>query len=80
MNHALTGELFSDKLLIMLDLVWFGILSDLFINLAAGWFGAVFIVPLQSKRFRQLDWLILTVNLSLGILALIAAFELRRQI
>ncbi len=55
---------------------WFSIISDLFVNLAAGWFGVVFIVPIQSKRVKVKFWL-LTTNLVLGILCLEIAFLLR---
>lgn len=59
--------------------VWSVILSDLLINLAAGWLGVVSVRFLQYERFKQADRLLLTVNLSLAIFALILAFELRRK-
>lgn len=32
--------------------IWFTTLSELFVNLSAGWFGAAFIVPLTSGKPR----------------------------
>lgn len=60
--------------------VWPTVLSDLCVNLAAAWLGIIVVLPLQSKKLRQPDFLILTTNLTLATLALIAAFELRRGI
>jgi hypothetical protein len=44
-----------------IDSLLFGVVSDLLINLSAGWFGAAFIVPAFSDRP-------LSVNLALLIL------------
>jgi len=57
--------------------IWNSILSDLFVNLSAGWFGAVLIVPNFTKEtgYRRL-WM-LTANGVLGILSLLLAFKLR---
>lgn len=62
----------------MLDSVWSGILSDLFVNLAAGWFGAVIIVPnfVEGKGKRKL--LVLTTDVLLCIVSLATAFILKR--
>ena len=54
------------------DLVFLIIIYDLFVNLAAGWFGAAFIVPLTSKTV-QTKWL-LFVNISLGIISLLVGY------
>ena len=59
-----------------LSSVWRMTLSDLFVNLSAGWFGAAFIVPLASKRSKLKIWLLL-VNLLFGIITLLAAVLLR---
>jgi len=49
-------------------------LSELFINLSAGWFGAAFIVvPIISRKLK-LDRILLTYNFVNGILALILSF------
>jgi len=78
MDYVLTDRLSSDNLSIMIDFTWFGIFSDLFINLAAGWFGAVIIVPNFSGINPPFNFLILTGDVLAGILSLVAAFKLRR--
>lgn len=59
--------------------IWLEILSELFVNLAAGWFALVFIEP----RFSSLDtfemFLVLTAKGSLGILSLLLAKYLREE-
>jgi len=62
----------------MVDLAWFGILSDLFINLAAGWFGAAFIVPATAKPSRRVSLWFLTSNMVFSTLFLVLAFKLRK--
>lgn len=57
--------------------LWFSILSDLAVNLSAGLFGVVIVIPAVSKERRGGFW-ILTINLLFGIVFLIIAFELRR--
>jgi len=57
--------------------VWFSVLSDLFVNLSAGWFAAAIIIPIGNRRHKLNLWL-LTTNIAFGILALIIAFQLRR--
>jgi len=44
-------------------------LSDLFVNLSAGWFGAAIIVPLTEPKLKLKLW-VLTTNLLFGILFL----------
>lgn len=51
--------------------------SEWLINLSAGWFGAVFIIPLFTEG-RIL--LLLTINLPAAILGLIIAVILRRKV
>jgi len=53
------------------------ILSDLFVNLSAGWLGAAFIVPIVSNRRGKIKLFILTANIILGILALIIAYQFK---
>jgi len=76
--NVLTDKLSSDNLLIVINLTWFEIFSDLLVNLAAGWFGAVIIVPNFSGINPPFNLLILTGNVLAGILSLVAAFKLRR--
>jgi hypothetical protein len=57
---------------------WFDIISDLFINLSAGWFGAAFILPAVSENLLTIDFRLLTADIILGILSLILAKVLRK--
>ena len=60
-----------------LDPLFVIILSDLFVNLSAGWFGAAFIVTLVSKR-SKLKFRVLFLNLLFGTISLVVAYVLRR--
>lgn len=53
------------------------ILSDLFINLAAGWLGTVIIVPIAIEGSRKEKLMVLTWHIILAILSLVVAFELK---
>lgn len=56
--------------------VWNNTLADLLINLSAGWFGAVFIIPAFSNfTFQSVP--LLTIDFLLGILFLRLAYKLR---
>jgi hypothetical protein len=55
------------------------LISDLFVNLAAGWFGAAIIVPVFSRRPR-LKWVSLTIDVILGIVFLTFAYGIRKFI
>lgn len=61
------------------DPVFLLVLSDVFANLSAAWFGAAIIVPLSSKRTKINYWL-LTGNIASAILALLVAFALRKSV
>lgn len=61
-----------------MDPSWFLILSDLFINLAAGWLGVVLIVPITSKKSRKIKLVVLTTNMLFAIFSLVAAYELKK--
>ena len=54
------------------------ILSELLINLAAGWYGAAAIIPATSDKPLTTDLGILTVNVIFGALFLVLAYKLRR--
>ena len=62
----------------MIKKILFSVLADFSINLAAGWFGAVIIVP----NFSGINWpyniLILTADVLAGIFSLVIAIELRK--
>lgn len=55
--------------------IWSSVLSDLFVNLSAAWFGAAFVVP---NLANQPGWfLVLTGNLLNGIVFLAIAVKLK---
>lgn len=60
------------KLIRMPELsVWFLKLSDLFVNLSAGWYGAALILPISGKIPKKLNSWLLTQNVILGTLSLV---------
>lgn len=59
----------------MFSKTWFEILSELFVNLAAGWFAVVFIEPQIGLNNR---WL-LFFKFLLGILTLVVAKMFREE-
>lgn len=60
--------------------VWLAVFSDLFVNLSAGWIGAVIIVPNFSKEKGNRRRIILTVDILGAIFCLGTAFVLRRSL
>lgn len=56
---------------------WLSVLSDLFVNLAAGWLGAALIVPMATTKFK-VNLRLLIINILCGILSLVIAGLLRR--
>lgn len=52
------------------------ILSDLFVNLSAGWFGAALIVPISTKQEGHFDWFTLLINITFAIISLGVAYKL----
>lgn len=58
--------------------LWLNSISDLLINLSAGWFGAVFIVPVFSDSSLIFSLPVLTGDFIMGILFLVGAIELRK--
>ena len=61
-----------------IDPVWVQIVSDLFVNLAAGWLGVVLIVAPRAKMSKHIDWLVLTADMVVGIVSLVVAFGLKK--
>lgn len=61
-----------------LDTEWFSILSDLSVNLAAGWLGVAFIVPNFSGIRSPFNFLVLTGDIFIAILFLLTAFKLKK--
>ena len=62
----------------MPDADWLEAIADLLINLAAGWFGTVLIVPNFSGVEYPDNLKILTTDIVLGIVSLIIAVKLKR--
>ncbi|OGK09992.1 hypothetical protein A2767_07795 [Candidatus Roizmanbacteria bacterium RIFCSPHIGHO2_01_FULL_35_10] len=60
-----------------LDLTLASLFSDLFINLSAGWFGAVLILPATTKLLKKVNWLIMFGNIIFAILTLLVAYYFR---
>jgi len=56
---------------------WIQGLSDLFINLSAGWFGAALILPLATPKRSKFRFKTLTINITCGILAYIIGVLLK---
>lgn len=63
--------------MVKLDPVLLLILSDLFVNLSAAWFGAAFIVPISLRR-KKVKLGVLLLNILFAIISLIVAYILRR--
>jgi hypothetical protein len=57
--------------------LWFNIISELLIDLSAGWFGAAFIVSTFSEKSLSINFGILILDIGFGILFLLVAFNLR---
>lgn len=53
------------------------IVSDLFINLSAGWFGAIIILPNLFNLKSILNLAVLLTNLLFGIISILIAFKLK---
>ena len=53
------------------------ILSEMFVNLAAGWFGAIFIVPNYMGLKETWNYWVLTEDFVMGIISIMIALRLR---
>lgn len=60
------------------DPVLLAIFSELFVNLSAGWFGAVFVVPNFAGFKTPFNSLVLTGDVLAGIFSPVVAFKLRK--
>lgn len=60
------------------DTEWFSIISDLSVNLAAGWLGVAFIVPNFYGIRSPFNFLVLTGDILIAILFLVTAFKLKK--
>lgn len=63
-----------------MDKILLSIVADLLVNVAAGWFGLVFLVPQVEKRRQKRKFFVLTGNILFGIVCLEVAYLLRRLI
>lgn len=52
-------------------------ISDVFLNLSAGWFGAAIIIPGTYSRSTRVNTLYVVMNLSFGLAALAFGYKLR---
>ena len=57
----------------MTQAIWFSIISDVLVNLAAGWIGAVIVIPIIGKRLN-VKWWVLPINIGFAIISLVEAF------
>ena len=64
--------------MIRIEPVFAGVLSDLFVNLAAGWLGIVFIVPNFSKVSGRRKWFVLMTDLLFAIVCFELALIFRK--
>jgi len=60
------------------DQTWAEVISELFVNLSAGWFGAALIIPIRGRRIGKIKLGLLTINVVFGILFLVFAYTLRK--
>lgn len=61
----------------VLSPLWFEIISELLVNLSAGWFAVVLAFPLAFRPLPPNYLVLLTANLAAGIMALVVAKKLR---
>lgn len=61
-----------------IDPVFLNVISDLFINLSAGWIGAAVVLPSQLMKQKRKKWWSLSVNIVCAILSIVAAYQLKR--
>lgn len=52
----------------------FTMISNLFVNLSAGWFAAALIVPATSTKKIQLNFWVFTIDILFATLCLVVAF------
>lgn len=62
-----------------IDPILFTVLSDLLVNLSAGWFGVALILPIAVRK-PKVRLSALTINITLGIVSLLLAFVLRKLV
>lgn len=60
-------------------IVWFEIISELFVNISAAWFAVVFIGPQISPLRTTEDFLLLMLRVGFGIISLFTAKYFRQK-
>lgn len=58
--------------------VWSNIIADFFVNLGAGWFGVALIIPTFSESILTMNFGILILDISFGIVSLLSAYLFRK--
>lgn len=61
------------------DSLWFILISEMFVNLAAGWIGVGLAVIFATDKEIFVKLGLLTVNLVAGIVSMVVAFKLRKK-
>ena len=61
------------------DRLWFTLVSEVLVNLSAGWLGIALATMLASDKSNVVKFGLLTGNLGLAIVSLMAAFKLRKR-
>lgn len=64
---------------IKFDKIWREAIADLLINLSAGWFGSILILPNSTRITSFQNVLVLTENFILGIFSLMMAVNLKKE-
>ena len=64
----------------IIDQLWFSILSELFVNLSAGYFAGAFITPGFSRKRKWAKVGVLLNYASFGMLFLVLAYAFRKSI
>lgn len=59
------------------DSIWLTTISDLFVNLSAGWFGVVLILSPTVRVPKKANLLVLTFDIIFGSFSLTVAYMLR---
>lgn len=61
------------------DRLWFKLVSEVLVNLSAGWVGIALAVPFASDKEALVKFGLLTTNFVAAIVSLVAAFRLRKK-
>lgn len=63
-----------------IDRVWFALISELFVNLSAGWIAAALALAFSAAQSLFLKILALTINSIIATFSLLAAYWLRKKL